>query len=58
MGRNFKAPKKRDIAQWQKVAALYSAGVAFWGYNVADPPPGRLREVAEYVAALKVSREG
>ena len=58
MGRNFKAPKKRDIEQWNKVEALWSAGVRFWGYNVPDPPPERLRDVAEYIGSGDRPRTG
>ena len=49
MGRNFKAPKKRDDEQWKKVLALWSGGVRFWGQNVAEPPPERLSEVDDYL---------
>lgn len=30
MGRAFKAPKKTDAEQWQKVEALWNGGFRFW----------------------------
>lgn len=56
MGRNFKAPKKRDDEQWKKVRALWSAGVRFWGYNVGEPPPQRLSEVEDYLRSRRQRR--
>jgi DNA-directed RNA polymerase subunit RPC12/RpoP len=49
MGRNFKAPKKRDIEQWKKVEALWNGGVRFQSQNLSDPPPSDLRDVEEYL---------
>lgn len=53
MGRSFKAPKKSDAEQWEKVIALWSAGFRFWSYRShpdAEPLPERLREVEAFVA--------
>lgn len=31
MGRNFRAPKQRDLVQWEKVRILYDGGIRFSG---------------------------
>jgi len=52
MGRSFKAPKRSDAEQWQKVQALWSAGFRFWSYRShpdAEPLPERLRDVDEFI---------
>lgn len=51
MGRAFKAPKKSDVEQWQKVEALWRAGFRFWPFpsSEVEPLPDRLREVDEFV---------
>jgi hypothetical protein len=51
MGRAFKAPKKSDVEQWQKVAALWRAGFRFWPEPSAEVEafPDRLREVDEFI---------
>ena len=52
MGRSFKAPKKSDAEQWEKVRALWSAGFRFWSYRShpdAEPLPERLREVDDFI---------
>ena len=53
MGRSFKAPKRSDTEQWEKVQALWDAGFRFWSYRShpeAEPLPERLREVEAFVA--------
>ena len=53
MGRSFKAPKRSDTGQWEKVRALLNAGFRFWSYRShpeAEPLPERLREVEAFVA--------
>jgi len=52
MGRSFKAPKKSDVEQWNKVRELWSAGFRFSSYRshpAAEPLPERLREVDEFI---------
>lgn len=52
MGRSFKAPKRTDDEQWQKVQALWAAGFRFWSYRShpeAEPLPERLREVDDFI---------
>jgi hypothetical protein len=51
MGRAFKAPKKADVEQWQKVEALWRAGFRFWPYpsSEVEPLPDRLREVDDFL---------
>lgn len=39
MGRSFKAPPARDIAQWAKVWVLYAAGFRFSSYRSTSGPP-------------------
>jgi hypothetical protein len=51
MGRAFKAPKKSDLEQWQKVEALWRAGFRFWSVwsKEVEPLPDRLRDVEDFV---------
>ncbi len=52
MGRAFKAPKKSDTEQWNKVERLWMAGFRFipnTGWRDADPYPERLRKVAAFI---------
>ena len=52
MGRSFKAPKRTDREQWEKVQALWNAGFRFHSYRdcpEAEPLPDRLREVEEFI---------
>jgi hypothetical protein len=52
MSRSFKAPKRSDAEQWQKVQALWSAGFRFWSYRShpdAEPLPERLRDVDDFI---------
>jgi predicted amidophosphoribosyltransferase len=52
MGRTFKAPRKTDAEQWQKVRALWENGFRFFSYRShphAEPLPERLKEVADFV---------
>ena len=52
MGRSFKAPKRSDAEQWQKVQALWLAGFRFWSYRSypdAEPLPERLRDVDDFI---------
>jgi hypothetical protein len=51
MGRAFKAPKKSDAEQWQKVEALWRAGFRFWPASLSEVEafPERLRDVDEFV---------
>jgi hypothetical protein len=52
MGRAFKAPKKSDVEQWQKVEALWRAGFRFWssGSTGIEPLPDQLREVDDFIS--------
>ena len=52
MGRSFKAQKKSDTEQWEKVRVLWSAGFRFWSYRShpeAEPLPERLRDVEAFI---------
>jgi hypothetical protein len=39
MGRSFKAPPAKDLAQWAKVQALFAAGFRFFSYRSTSGPP-------------------
>jgi len=52
MGRSFKAPRKSDVEQWEKVRLLWFAGFRFSSYRShpeAEPMPKRLRDVADFI---------
>ncbi|RXR07360.1 hypothetical protein [Pseudoxanthomonas composti] len=51
MGRAFKAPPSRNLAQWKKVQALYAAGFRFFSYRGNDGPPlpSQYSQVAAFV---------
>ncbi len=52
MGRSFKAPKRTDEEQWEKVATLWNNGFRFWSfrsYPDAEPFPDRLRDVPDFI---------
>jgi DNA-directed RNA polymerase subunit RPC12/RpoP len=50
MGRSFKAPKRGDREQWEKVQKLYALGFRFHCYGGDyQPLPERLREVDRFV---------
>ncbi len=53
MGRSFKAPKKSDHEQWEKVRKLWKAGFRFYSYRSypeAEMLPERLSEVDDFIA--------
>lgn len=53
MGRSFKAPRKSDKDQWEKVRRLWDAGFRFYSYRSfpdAEPLPERLSEVDSFIA--------
>jgi hypothetical protein len=53
MGRSFTAPKKADVEQWKKVAALWNAGFRFHSYRShpdAEKLPEKLRDVADFLS--------
>ena len=51
MGRSFKAPPAKGLAQWAKVQALFAAGVRFSSYRSASGPPlpDRLADVEAFI---------
>lgn len=52
MGRAFKAPKKMDKEQWNKVERLWNAGFRFFpntGWREVEPYPEHLRDVDEFI---------
>ena len=51
MGRSFKAPPSRNLAQWAKVQALYEAGFRFFSYRTFNctPLPDRLSQVEVFI---------
>ncbi|MDD7973855.1 hypothetical protein, partial [Roseinatronobacter alkalisoli] len=53
MGRSFKAPRKSDTEQWQKVQRLWEAGFRFYSYRRypdEEPLPERLSEVESFIS--------
>ena len=53
MGRSFKAPRKSDREQWEKLKRLWEAGFRFHSYRSypeAEPLPERLRDVDDFIA--------
>jgi len=44
--RKFKAPKRSDVKQWNKVEALVRRGFLFW--SVGEPYPDTVQEVAAF----------
>jgi hypothetical protein len=52
MGRSFRAPKKREDDQWEKVRRLWEAGFRFWSYRSypeAEAYPDDLRDVDAWI---------
>lgn len=52
MGRSFKAPRRADAEQWEKVRLLWEAGFRFSSYRSwpgAEPLPKRLRDVEDFI---------
>jgi hypothetical protein len=51
MGRDFCAPKKKDIEQWKVVEILYQKGITFHSCGCSGPGyrPTKLREVPEFL---------
>ena len=52
MGRTFKAPRRGDVEQWEKVQTLYAHGFRFFSddsYPDAARLPARLREVEGFI---------
>ena len=52
MGRSFKAPKQKDIKQWEKVRRLIEAGFIFFSYRCfpeAESLPETLQEVDAFI---------
>ncbi|MGY8770907.1 MAG: hypothetical protein ACKVH8_21050 [Pirellulales bacterium] len=51
MGLDFKAPRKKDIEQWDIIKALFQNGFKFNGCGcyVGFTPPNSLREVPEWI---------
>jgi hypothetical protein len=52
MGRSFRAPKRRDNEQWEKVRRLHQAGFRFFSYRGVSGPalPTRLADVGAFLA--------
>jgi hypothetical protein len=49
MGRNFRAPKREDREQWEKVRILYDGGVRFWGSGWFGRFPETPAEAIDFV---------
>jgi hypothetical protein len=51
MGRDFKAPRTSELAQWKKVEVLFRAGFKYWSCGCSGPGerPKYLREVPEFL---------
>ena len=51
MGRNFRAPKRSDEDEWEKIRILYDGGVRFWGAQSPNlgPFPDTREEALEFV---------
>ncbi len=52
MGLDFKAPKQKDVKQWQKVQLLYSHGFTFHSCGCCGPGlrPAELKDVEAFLA--------
>ena len=52
LGKNFKAPRRTDLKQWEKVERLWQHGVTFQpGEHDLTRPPKRLNEVDAFLEA-------
>lgn len=51
MGRSFRAPARRNVAQWAKIEVLYQAGFRFFSYRSFDCPPlpAKLSQVKAFI---------
>lgn len=56
IGRYFKAPRRADVKQWEKVRLLLAHGIDFNGYQ--GRPPARLSEVADFLERRAPRSEG
>jgi hypothetical protein len=58
MGRDFKAPRRSAMKQWEKVRQLRVAGIAFESCGCVGPGyrPGSLREVASFIEQHEVRK--
>ena len=60
MGKDFHAPRSRNVKQWEKVRALYSAGFSFDSCGCCGPGarPKTLREVTDFVKSRRPLSDG
>jgi hypothetical protein len=52
LGKDFKAPRRRNAAQWRKIEILVAAGITFdsCGCSGPGPRPDTWREAVEFVS--------
>ncbi len=60
MGRDFKAPKNKDLKQWKKVQILYEHGFTFHSCGCCGPGfrPSELKDVWRFIESQKPMSEG
>lgn len=53
MGLDFKAPRRNDLKQWQKVEKLYLNGIGYYSCGCSGPGyrPTRLNQVDDFLDA-------
>jgi hypothetical protein len=55
LGKDFKAPRRQNLAQWRKVTLLADAGITFDSCGCSGPGP-RPRTLAEAKTQLRLRR--
>ena len=60
MGHDFKAPKHKDVKQWEKVRILYEHGFTYHSCGCCGPGlrPAELQDVWEFIEGNKSKSEG
>ena len=60
LGLDFKAPKQRDLEQWEKVKLLHDHGIRFQscGCSGPGPRPARLRDVPAFLETILPQSKG
>jgi hypothetical protein len=57
MGKDFKAPKQKNVEHWKVLEILYEHGITFHscGCSGPGPRPTRLKELSEFLASIQTS---
>ena len=60
MGRDFKAPKQKDVDQWRKVEILFEHGFTFHSCGCCGPGyrPAELAEVYAFIESHRPQSDG